>query len=134
MLYVNNTCVHISADGPLAMDLLLRRGRLSSSLSEQFISALTSSSSGGDGTMPPPAVRAAYRVTVAPSPSPSPGSRGAGVLPVILRHHSLRNVFAVTGFASRGLLYHALTGNFLIRALLDGDLNTIPHNMYIDTI
>lgn len=49
--------------------------------------------------------------------------------PLILQHPDLRNVYAVTGMGSKGLLYHGLIGKFAVNAALTGDMRTIPKEL-----
>ena len=54
-----------------------------------------------------------------------------GRLPVVgrLPGYNKRNVWVVTGFGARGLIFHALTAEYLYNAILSNDDNCIPHGL-----
>ena len=59
------------------------------------------------------------RVTAGIRVVPKRGHKGK--LPVVLKHKTIPNVYCITGFGSRGLLYHSFIADLLVKSMLSND-------------
>lgn len=59
-----------------------------------------------------------------------PEKTHVGRLPIIGRHHSLRNVWFVVGLGARGLIYHDILSEHVVQAALENNGKNVPVELY----
>ena len=55
-----------------------------------------------------------------------PKANGVPRLPLILQHPKHRHIWAITGFGSKGLIYHSMVSKYIVSGALIGDINLVP--------
>jgi glycine/D-amino acid oxidase-like deaminating enzyme len=67
---------------------------------------------------------------------PATGEKGERytppALPLIDRHPVLSHVWLMTGFGSRGLIHHSITGDYLAQAIKQNDISLVPKELRLE--